>query len=29
MVDETILLDYIWLLVKHSLLKWSCDMYNT
>jgi len=28
-MDETILLEHIWPLVKHSWLKWSCDKYNT
>jgi len=28
MTDKTILLEYIWPLVKHSWLKWSCDKYN-
>jgi len=26
--DETILLEYIWPLIKHSWLKWSHDKYN-
>jgi len=28
-MDETILLEYIWPLVKHSWLKWSHDKHNT
>jgi len=28
-MDETILLEYIWPLVKHSWLKWSRDKCNT
>jgi len=29
MMDETILLEYNWPLVKRSWLKWSYDKYNT
>jgi len=29
MTDETILLEYIWLLVKHCWLKWSRGKHNT
>jgi len=29
MTDETVQLEYICPLVKHSWSKWSCEKYNT